>query len=431
MAEGSGPVPVSQRDARHTRSGIYSGWLTKEKSDSAKVKWLSGSSRRLFTIDFEARVFYYSRGEGKASSEPVPFSEIVNAELLQEIRRSWKVLGSDGQETAFALRTCEREMRLWSPTYQDASLWVDALEAARHVRDRQAPDWSRNAGVIRELARVGHDGKGDSACAAYPSKRPAQGSSPARSSMSTQEGSDSRPGSGPGSDIGFPSDVDLGAAWIPPGERTNEVSAPTDRGYATSSKKASSDRAGYASLLAEDVDPFAALEAFAEELRPGLDQEQVWTEQGQSAEKDPGEASGDQSAAASVGCRNVESASTAEPASAAIVASEAVSCITPQAQEPSSPNPTSSTPEEKKKSKRKKKLPIEPQESSAADAELSAEDLRRQQQDLALLQRFSPTCGVKSKGQKLPEKIKEAPHPAEFSSREQQDLALLKRHKDP
>eukprot|EP00746_Dinoflagellata_sp_MGD_P091310 gnl/MRDRNA2_/MRDRNA2_36196_c0_seq1.p1 gnl/MRDRNA2_/MRDRNA2_36196_c0~~gnl/MRDRNA2_/MRDRNA2_36196_c0_seq1.p1 ORF type:complete len:440 (+),score=85.29 gnl/MRDRNA2_/MRDRNA2_36196_c0_seq1:66-1385(+) len=439
MSEGSGPCPVSKRDARHTHKGIYSGWLTKEKSDSAKVKWLSGSSRRLFTIDFQARLFYYSRGEGKASSEPVPFSEIVNAELLPQIgRRSFsrKVLYSDSEEVGFAVRTCDREMRLWSSTFVDATCWVEALNAARHLgRDRQCV--------------------GSSA----PSK---PSLSPAPSSMSTQEGSET---SVQVSDSGLLSDADSGAPWIPPGEKTTEVSVSPDRGgYALPLTEAPSStvcRAGYPSHMAEAVDPFAALEAFAEELSPGIDQPQVWTtERKQVLENRVVQDACDDKlpASASAGHNDFAANSVGKGTSEGILASETASCnqlqaeepasqeatdldpetvgvtVTPlkaeevaspnavnldteavaasgshvKAEEPASPKATDLDLEEKKKAKRKKKSSKEPQESAVPDAEATAEDLRRQQQDLALLHRYSATCCVVGKGQKVPEKANAA-----------------------
>ena len=49
-------------DARTAYAGSYSAWLTKVKADDAKAKWFSNHTRRLFTIDFEAQLFYYSNG---------------------------------------------------------------------------------------------------------------------------------------------------------------------------------------------------------------------------------------------------------------------------------------------------------------------------------------------------------------------------------
>jgi hypothetical protein len=122
-----------RRDPRHTRKGSHSGWLTKQKSDSAKAKWLSGSARRYFTIDFDNRTFSYARGEDQKIERSIPFSEIINAEQMTESRRRGLFGADDADFFGFAVRTCDRDIRLYAPTYADANLWVEALNAVKRL----------------------------------------------------------------------------------------------------------------------------------------------------------------------------------------------------------------------------------------------------------------------------------------------------------
>eukprot|EP00420_Gonyaulax_spinifera_P028990 CAMPEP_0197897690 /NCGR_PEP_ID=MMETSP1439-20131203/42321_1 /TAXON_ID=66791 /ORGANISM="Gonyaulax spinifera, Strain CCMP409" /LENGTH=345 /DNA_ID=CAMNT_0043518335 /DNA_START=64 /DNA_END=1097 /DNA_ORIENTATION=+ len=56
------------------------GWLMKRKSD-VRSRIFRGTNRRHFTLDFEARIFFYSQSEGaKSASVPVGFSSISRVE---------------------------------------------------------------------------------------------------------------------------------------------------------------------------------------------------------------------------------------------------------------------------------------------------------------------------------------------------------------
>jgi len=111
------------------------GWLTKVKSDSAKARWLSGSNKRYFTLNFETQTFYYGHDEtNKKIANPIDFYDIMHAEQLPQVsegRRSLKVLNTSQQmEYGFIVRTRDREIRLFSTSWKESRKWVDALNAA-------------------------------------------------------------------------------------------------------------------------------------------------------------------------------------------------------------------------------------------------------------------------------------------------------------
>jgi len=114
------------------------GWLTKVKSDSAKARWLSGSNKRYFTLNFHTQTFYYAHDEtGKKMATPIDFYDIMHAEQLPQIaegRRSLKMLDTNQKmEFGFIVRTRDREIRLFSSTWKESRRWVDSLNAAGSI----------------------------------------------------------------------------------------------------------------------------------------------------------------------------------------------------------------------------------------------------------------------------------------------------------
>ncbi|CAE7469544.1 unnamed protein product, partial [Symbiodinium necroappetens] len=70
-------------DARRSFKGTYSAWLTKVKGDGAKARWFSSTTKRYFTIDFNAQLFFYAHSESdKTVSHPIRFKDIVAADQL-------------------------------------------------------------------------------------------------------------------------------------------------------------------------------------------------------------------------------------------------------------------------------------------------------------------------------------------------------------
>jgi len=59
------------------------GWLIKRKGDVVRSRFFGGSNRRFFTLDFEARLFFYSITESnKTASVPVAFRNLTRVEPL-------------------------------------------------------------------------------------------------------------------------------------------------------------------------------------------------------------------------------------------------------------------------------------------------------------------------------------------------------------
>jgi len=124
-------LPQSVVDARASRQGVYSAWLKKVKSDNALMKWLSSSTTRYFTIDFDSQIFFYSHSKDqKKVSQPIPFKDILGAERLPP--PASKKRGSN-QGCGFILRTKQRAFELHTDSGADAALWAFALNAARDI----------------------------------------------------------------------------------------------------------------------------------------------------------------------------------------------------------------------------------------------------------------------------------------------------------
>lgn len=108
-------------------SGSCTGWLVKAKSEGAKGRLFSSSTRRLFTIDYENRVFYYTRtdtntGVKAKTSVPVDFGDILEASLCP-------VPTSHG--FGFLVKTKDKEFKLFAERDREADQWVDAFLDAR------------------------------------------------------------------------------------------------------------------------------------------------------------------------------------------------------------------------------------------------------------------------------------------------------------
>eukprot|EP00929_Paragymnodinium_shiwhaense_P085128 TRINITY_DN4557_c1_g1_i2.p1 TRINITY_DN4557_c1_g1~~TRINITY_DN4557_c1_g1_i2.p1 ORF type:complete len:667 (-),score=170.04 TRINITY_DN4557_c1_g1_i2:807-2807(-) len=117
-------------DARSMHVGRYSAWLTKVKNEGARARWFSSNTKRYFTLDFEAQIFFYSQSEDrKKTSQWIPFKDIAGAEILPR-HSSCK---STEHTYGFLVKTPERNFELYTVTYMDAQHWVDGLNAARDI----------------------------------------------------------------------------------------------------------------------------------------------------------------------------------------------------------------------------------------------------------------------------------------------------------
>jgi len=125
-------------DARVSHVGAYSAWLRKIKSDEAKAKWLSNSTTRYFTIDFDAQIFFYSHSEGQKRkiSNPVRFTEILGAERLPPPVRATRK-GKNNQSCGFLVKTLERTFELYTTNHVDAAQWTHAVNAAVEIAEKR------------------------------------------------------------------------------------------------------------------------------------------------------------------------------------------------------------------------------------------------------------------------------------------------------
>mmetsp|Transcript_9890 Transcript_9890/g.22486 ORF Transcript_9890/g.22486 Transcript_9890/m.22486 type:complete len:942 (+) Transcript_9890:68-2893(+) len=110
--------------------GQVSAWLKKTKSDSAKLKWLSGSNKRYFTIDFDAQVFYYSHSKDqKGISEKVAFQDIISIEEILPNGKTGKKGATESK--SFRVVTRSRVFDLQASSISEAEQWVQALGVAK------------------------------------------------------------------------------------------------------------------------------------------------------------------------------------------------------------------------------------------------------------------------------------------------------------
>lgn len=131
------PQHSSATDARKSVSGSHSGWLAKAKSNDARAKWFSSSTRRFFTINYDSQIFFYASSEiDQKISQPISFRDILSARPLPE---------SGANVFGFVLETRKRDYELFAESEWDAALWVAGLNRARDCIDSAASD-STSAG---------------------------------------------------------------------------------------------------------------------------------------------------------------------------------------------------------------------------------------------------------------------------------------------
>jgi hypothetical protein len=111
-------------DAVGARTGRFSAWLLKGKSEKAKTRLLSMSdnARRYFTLDFDSQSFYYSHSERRENiCGQLKFGDIANASALPN------------QPNGFLLKTPSRDYYLYTMQPSDVRHWVGALNLARDI----------------------------------------------------------------------------------------------------------------------------------------------------------------------------------------------------------------------------------------------------------------------------------------------------------
>lgn len=124
-------------DARLSHVGIYSGWLTKVKGDTASIKWLSNTNKRYFTINFESQTFYYSHNVHLPARSPaLTFKDIINVEHLEDRVVLPPRKQSNKLSFGFRVNFQHKTMELRTSTALDATLWVNALNAGRDLAER-------------------------------------------------------------------------------------------------------------------------------------------------------------------------------------------------------------------------------------------------------------------------------------------------------
>ncbi|CAK0791617.1 unnamed protein product, partial [Prorocentrum cordatum] len=109
-------------DARAMHVGSYSAWLTKVKGEGARAKWLSGATRRYFTIDFGSQIFFYSHAEDQRKvSQPVRFKDIRSAQQLPRPAQAAKY--AKDHTFGFVVTTVDKVFELYTVSYLDAEHW--------------------------------------------------------------------------------------------------------------------------------------------------------------------------------------------------------------------------------------------------------------------------------------------------------------------
>lgn len=165
---GSRPGPakagvVLAKDARFTRSGKYTAWLSKVKHDGARARFLASAVRRFFTIDFDRQGFYHARGESdKDINAFIPFHEILEVVSAQDRQSSLRRSSSssllswgqgDREEFLFTVVTAKRRLAIKAESAVDQTAWVTALNAARLIGRETSARAGRGGGM--EACRPG------------------------------------------------------------------------------------------------------------------------------------------------------------------------------------------------------------------------------------------------------------------------------------
>jgi len=162
----SGPAKagvVLAKDARFTRSGKYTAWLSKVKHDGARARFLASAVRRFFTIDFDRQAFYHARGESdKDINAFIPFHEILEVVSAQDRQSSLRRSSSssllswgqgDREEFLFTVVTAKRRLAVKAESAVDQTAWVTALNAARLIGRETSARAGRGGGM--EACRPG------------------------------------------------------------------------------------------------------------------------------------------------------------------------------------------------------------------------------------------------------------------------------------
>jgi len=126
--------------------GSHSGWLFKEKGDSALAKWFNPVGKRYFTIDFDGQVVTYSHSDSGKQAGQIAFRDIFGATASFE-----ECASRDGNRAPstvikrasmappgtwpFELITTSRRIRLAAELEKDALRWISMLNSA-HVQGR-------------------------------------------------------------------------------------------------------------------------------------------------------------------------------------------------------------------------------------------------------------------------------------------------------
>lgn len=128
--------------------GSHSGWLFKEKGDSAIAKWFNPVGKRYFTIDFESQVVLYAHTDSskQQGGHTVAFREILGATAFFDecasrdvSRASSTVIKRNSLAPSgtwpFELITTSKRIRLAAEMERDALRWISMLNSA-HAQGR-------------------------------------------------------------------------------------------------------------------------------------------------------------------------------------------------------------------------------------------------------------------------------------------------------
>mmetsp|Transcript_4514 Transcript_4514/g.17146 ORF Transcript_4514/g.17146 Transcript_4514/m.17146 type:complete len:1001 (+) Transcript_4514:106-3108(+) len=125
---------------QHRVDGVHKGWLLKVKGEGAKARWWSVADWRYYMLDFDSQTLAYSRSEDqRPKARPIPFRDIIDAQLLPETASAGAVgspsSGSQASQSSqgFLLRTRDRTFELHATPARRAQAWVHALLAARDL----------------------------------------------------------------------------------------------------------------------------------------------------------------------------------------------------------------------------------------------------------------------------------------------------------
>jgi hypothetical protein len=132
------------------RSGQSFGWLRKKTQRLGMSRYI----HRFFTVDFDARILYYSRSEfGKKVSMPTPFSDILGVEPLTNKmdedgqgmyqRRSWKSCSClprlrQEEQFDFVIYTKTKHVEVRCTSATGSQKWIATIQAAMLLHTEQS-----------------------------------------------------------------------------------------------------------------------------------------------------------------------------------------------------------------------------------------------------------------------------------------------------